>query len=63
MKGSVLPLFEYFYSADHLFDGHVCALEEDVEEEDARLIFLKVGGRGATKWTMMEVPEVTLIKM
>lgn len=62
LKGSVLPLSEYFSSVSHLVDDHVCALEED-EEKDFELIFLKTEERGATKWTMMKVPEVILIKM
>lgn len=58
----MLQLSEYFSSVGQLVDGHVCALEED-KEEDAGLIFMKTKGRGATRWTVMEVPEVTMIKM
>lgn len=36
----MLPLSEYFSSVDSLVDDHVCALEED-EEEDVGLIFSK----------------------
>lgn len=58
-KGLVLPLSEYFSSVSHLVDEHVCLLEE----EDVRLIFSKIEGRVATKWTIMKVPEVRMIKM
>lgn len=58
----MLPLSEYFSSANHLVDNHVYDLEED-KEEDAELIFIKTKGRSVTKWTMMEVLEVTMIKM
>lgn len=60
-KGKVLPLSEYFPSVWHLVDDHICASEEDVEEEGG-LVFKKTEGRGATKWTVLEVPEVTMIK-
>lgn len=60
-KGQVLPLSEYFSSVCYIDDDHVCVVEEDVE--DAELIFTETNGRGATKWTEIEIPEVTLIKM
>lgn len=60
-KGSVLPLSEYFSSVGYLDKDCVCVVEEDVE--DARLIFTKTDGRGATKWTETKIPEVTLIEM
>lgn len=36
---------------------------EEYEEEDVGLIFTKTDGRGATKWTEVEIPEVTLINV
>lgn len=58
----VLLLSKYFSSANPLVHGHICDLEENVEE-DTRLIFMKTKGWGATKWTVMQVLEVTMIKM
>lgn len=43
-------------------DGHICALEEDGEVEEEGLIYRKIEGRGATNWTMFELPEVTMLE-
>ena len=61
-KGSVLPLSENFSSVGYLNDNRICAVEED-EEEYVGLIFTKTDGKGDTKWTEIEIPKVTLIKM
>lgn len=61
-RGLMLPLSENFSSAGYLDDNHICSVEED-EAEDAGLIFIKSEGKGATKWTEIEIPKVTLIKM
>lgn len=61
-KGQVPPLSYYFSSVGHHIDGHVCALKEVDEAEDARLIFKKTKGRGATNSTMLELPKVTMIE-
>lgn len=60
IKGSVLLLSEYFLSVGYLDEDCVCAPEEEVE--DGGLVFTKIDGRGATRWTEIEIPEVTLIK-
>ena len=52
---------EYFSSVGYLIDYHGCAVEEDVD--DAGLVFTRTDERGATKWTEIEIPEVTMIKM
>lgn len=62
IKGPMLSLSEYFSSTGYLDDDRICVAEED-KEEDAGLIFTKTDGKGATKWTEIEIPEVTLIKM
>jgi hypothetical protein len=56
----MLPLSENFSSAGYLDDNRICAMEE---EEDDGLIFTKTDGNGATKWTEIEIPKVTLIEM
>ncbi|XP_050919089.1 uncharacterized protein LOC127136591 [Lathyrus oleraceus] len=61
-RGSVLPLSKNFSSASYLDDNSICAVEGD-EEEDVGLIFTEANGKGATKWTEIEIPKVTLIKM
>lgn len=61
-KGQVLPLSDYFSSVKHLINGNVCTLEADDETEDARLTFKKTGGRGATNWTVLELPEVSMME-
>ncbi|XP_050877043.1 uncharacterized protein LOC127080791 [Lathyrus oleraceus] len=61
-RGSVLSLSENFSSAGYLDDNRICSVEED-EEEDVELIFINTDGKGATKWTEIEIPKVTLIKM
>jgi hypothetical protein len=57
----VLPLSKNFSSAGYLDDNRICAKEE--EEENIGLIFTKTDGKGATKWTEIEIPKVTLIEM
>lgn len=54
IKGSVIPLSGYFSTDGYLDEDGVCVMEEDVE--DAGLIFKKINGRGATKWTKTEIP-------
>ncbi|XP_050890983.1 uncharacterized protein LOC127096461 [Lathyrus oleraceus] len=61
-KGSMLLLSENFSSAGSLDDNRICAMEEE-EEEDVGLIFTKTDGKGATKWTEIEIPKVTLIEI
>ena len=61
-RGSVLPLSKNFSSAGYLDDNRICAVEEE-EEENVGLIFTKTDGKGATKWTEIETPKVTLIEM
>ncbi|KAI5416319.1 hypothetical protein KIW84_041393 [Lathyrus oleraceus] len=55
-------LSENFSSVGYLDDNRICVVEED-EEEDVGLIFTKTDGKGATKWTEIEIPKVTLIKI
>ena len=58
----MLPLSDNFSSVGYLDDNRICAVEEE-EEEDDGLIFTKTDGNGATKWTEIEIPKVTLIEM
>lgn len=58
----MLPLSENFSSVGYLDDNRICDVEE-AKEEDVGLIFTKTDGKGATKWTEIEIPKVTLTKM
>lgn len=62
VKGKMLPLSDFFSSLGHLIDGHIFSMGEDDKVEEEGLIYKKTEGRGATNWTMLELPEVTMLE-
>lgn len=64
VEGCVLPLSDFFESARHLVDGHICALEEEgfgITMEEG-LVYKKIEGHELTNWTATEISEVTLLE-
>lgn len=61
-KGQVLPFSDFLSSVGHLVDGRICVVKEDDEAEKEGFSYQKAEGRGATNWTMVELPKVIMLE-